>query len=126
VTSTTSGHDVHAPAPPTRSTARRLLLGAGWIRAAWMSVLLGAIGLGIVVVLRWWGNWQPILDTQPIVLVALLVAAPVGFLGGIGTLDYWTRYALGHPTLPEDHSGHGARSWKDYFRVNTDHKVIGV
>jgi len=21
---------------------------------------------------------------------------------------------------------HGARSWKDYFRVNTDHKVIGV
>ena len=35
-------------------------------------------------------------------------------------------YALGKPTLPEDHSGHGARSWKDYFRVNTDHKVIGV
>jgi cytochrome c oxidase subunit 1 len=126
VTSTTAGHDVHSPTPPTRSTARRLLLGPGWIRAAWMSVLLGAIGLGIVVVLRWWGNWQPILDTEPVVLVSLLVAAPVGFLGGIGTFDYWTRYALGHPTLPEDHSGHGARSWKDYFRVNTDHKVIGI
>src|SRR3989337_2292641 len=27
---------------------------------------------------------------------------------------------------PEDPSGHGADSWKDYFRVNTDHKVIGV
>ena len=26
----------------------------------------------------------------------------------------------------EDHSGHGARSWRDYFRVNTDHKVIGI
>src|SRR5206468_9219746 len=26
----------------------------------------------------------------------------------------------------EDHSGHGAQSWRDYFRVNTDHKVIGV
>src|SRR5213079_1319015 len=23
-------------------------------------------------------------------------------------------------------SGHGARSWRDYFRVNTDHKVIGI
>ena len=30
------------------------------------------------------------------------------------------------PTRPEDHSGHGATSWKDYFRINTDHKVIGV
>ena len=30
------------------------------------------------------------------------------------------------PTRPEDHSGHGAHSWKDYFRVNTDHKVIGI
>ena len=30
------------------------------------------------------------------------------------------------PTLPEDHSGHGAYSWKDYFRINTDHKVIGI
>jgi cytochrome c oxidase subunit 1 len=28
--------------------------------------------------------------------------------------------------LPEDHSGHGARRWQDYFRINTDHKVIGV
>ena len=27
---------------------------------------------------------------------------------------------------PEDHSSHGATSWKDYFRINTDHKVIGV
>ena len=28
--------------------------------------------------------------------------------------------------MPEDHSGHGAHSWRDYFRVNTDHKVIGI
>ena len=28
--------------------------------------------------------------------------------------------------MPEDHSGHGARSWRDYFRINTDHKVIGI
>ena len=33
---------------------------------------------------------------------------------------------IGRPTQPEDHSDHGARSWKDYFRVNTDHKVIGI
>src|SRR5712692_10672920 len=91
-----------------------------------MTVFFAAIGLGIVEVLRWWGNWQPIWDWQPIVLVSFLVAAPLGFLAGIGTLDYWVYYALGGKTRPEDHSGHGARSWKDYFRVNTDHKVIGV
>jgi len=91
-----------------------------------MAALFAGIGLGIVEVIRWWGNWQPIWDGQPIVLVSLLVAAPVGFLAGICTFDYWTYYALGKPTRPEDHSGHGARSWKDYFRVNTDHKVIGI
>src|SRR2546430_15880960 len=91
-----------------------------------MTGLFAAIGFGIVVVLRGWGGWHPILDGQPIVLVSLLVAAPLGFLAGIGTFDYWTYYALGHPTRAEDHSSHGARSWRDYFRVNTDHKVIGV
>src|SRR5207245_761585 len=94
--------------------------------AARVAVGFAAFGFGLVVVLRWWGGWHPILDGQPLVLVSALVAAPLGFLAGIGTFDYWTYYALGHPTRPEDHSGHGARSWRDYFRVNTDHKVIGV
>ncbi|HXR11575.1 MAG TPA: cbb3-type cytochrome c oxidase subunit I, partial [Gaiellaceae bacterium] len=111
---------------PRHGTLRRLLLGAGFIRAAWMFCLFGAIGFGLVVVFRWWGGWQPLFDMQPITLVSLLVAGPIGFLAGIGAFDYWVYYALGFPTRPEDHSGHGARTWKDYFRVNTDHKVIGV
>ena len=85
---------------------------------------MGAIGFGLVVLCRWGGGWHPLLYKQPIILVALLVAAPVGFLGGLGAFDYWTYYALGHPTRAEDHSSHGARTWKVYFRVNTDHKVI--
>src|SRR2546422_7542110 len=91
-----------------------------------MFVLFGGIGFGIVVLIRWGAGWHPILATEPLVLVAALVAAPIGFLAGIGAFDYWTYYAIGSPTRPEDHSGHGARSWRDYFRVNTDHKVIGV
>ena len=55
-----------------------------------------------------------------------MTAAPIGFLAGIGSFDYWLHYIAGRPTRPEDHSGHGARTWRDYFRVNTDHKVIGV
>src|SRR5262249_15667491 len=39
---------------------------------------------------------------------------------------YWLYWISGRPTRAEDHSGHGAYSWKDYFRVNTDHKVIGI
>src|SRR5436853_2059267 len=106
---------------------RRHLLGAGWIRAAWMFVAFGGLGLGIVSLCRWGGGWHPILLSEADILVAALVAAPVGFLGGLGAFDYWTNYALGKPTPEhEDHSGHGAKSWKDYFRVNTDHKVIGV
>src|SRR5690348_16660526 len=106
---------------------RRYLLGPGWIRATWMFVAFGALGLGIVSLCRWGGGWHPIILSEADILVAGLVAAPVGFLAGIGTFDYWVNYVLGKPTpAHEDHSGHGAKSWKDYFRVNTDHKVIGI
>ncbi len=91
-----------------------------------MFVLFGWIGFGITVGIRAAAGWHPILLTEPIVLIAALVAAPIGFLAGIGAFDYWVYYALGYPTRAEDHSGHGAQSWRDYFRVNTDHKVIGV
>src|SRR3954447_23054080 len=60
-----------------------------------------------------------------ILLLSLLIA-PLWFLVGLGCFDYWFRWASGKPTIPEDHSGHGARTWRDYFRVNTDHKVIGL
>ena len=54
------------------------------------------------------------------------VSFPLGLLIGIGAFDYWAYYFSGKPTRPEDHSGHGARSWRDYIRPNTDHKVIGM
>ena len=60
-----------------------------------------------------------------ILLLSMLIA-PLWALVGLGAFDYWFRWAAGKPTIPEDHSGHGATSWRDYFRVNTDHKVIGI
>jgi cytochrome c oxidase subunit 1 len=124
VTAVTADH--HELTPRAGGNLRHYLLGAGWIRAAWMFCLFGGIGFGLVVLARWGGGWHPILKMTDITLVSLLVAGPLGFLAGIGTFDYWAYYALGFPTRPEDHSGHGARTWRDYFRVNTDHKVIGV
>src|SRR5437867_602957 len=114
----------HGPPPPPHGWRR--LLYPGFLRAAWMAPLFFGIGCGIVVLCRWWGGWHPIWFGSIIVLVAALIAGPVGFLAGIGAFDYWARYAIGAPTQPEDHSGHGAYSWRDYFRVNTDHKVIGI
>src|SRR5213593_3436185 len=112
------------PPPPPRGWRR--LLYPGFLRAAWMAPLFFGIGSGIVVLCRWWGGWHPIWFGEIIVLVGALTAAPIGFLAGIGAFDYWVRYVIGAPTQPEDHSGHGAYSWRDYFRVNTDHKVIGI
>src|ERR671910_1844287 len=112
------------PKPPP--TGWRRLLAAGWLRVPWMTALFFAIGTGIVVGIRALAGWDPLFDSVVIATVAGLTAAPIGFLAGIGAFDYWVRYAIGAPTQPEDHSGHGAYSWRDYFRVNTDHKVIGV
>src|SRR5688500_2224889 len=63
---------------------------------------------------------------QNAILLVSLISAPLFFLVGLGAFDYWFYWAAGKPTRPEDHSGHGARTWRDYFRVNTDHKVIGI
>ena len=68
----------------------------------------------------WDARWQDA------VLIVSLLAAPLFFLVGLGAFDYWFYWASGRPTRPEDHSSHGATRWQDYFRVNTDHKVIGI
>ena len=54
-----------------------------------------------------------------------MIADAAGLPAGIGCFDYWGRYMVG-ATLPEGHADHGAYSWRDYFKVNTDHKVIGI
>jgi cytochrome c oxidase subunit I len=123
---TTTAHDVHQAPAPTKGGGWRTIYRAGLLRAAWMFVMFGGIGFGLVVLVRWAAHWHPIMATEPLVLIAALVTAPIGFLAGIGAFDYWARYCIGSPTREEDHSGHGARSWRDYLRVNTDHKVIGV
>jgi len=115
----------HVVTPPPTGW-RHYLLGPGWIRAIWMTALFFGLGLGLVVGLRALAGWDPIFFWEAIITVAALVAAPLGFLAGLGAFDYWVAWALGQPTKPEDHSGHGARNWTDYFRINTDHKVIGI
>jgi cytochrome c oxidase subunit 1 len=65
------------------------------------------------------------IDDNSVLLISM-IAAPLFFLVGLGAFDYWFYWASGRPTRAEDHSLHGAHSWKDYFRINTDHKVIGI
>src|SRR5215211_2538161 len=91
-----------------------------------MTALFFGIGFAIVVGIRALAGWDPVIFWDAIIVVAALTAAPIGFLAGLGAFDYWLAWAFGQPTKPEDHSGHGARRWTDYFRINTDHKVIGI
>src|SRR5215210_3792625 len=101
------------------------LTAPGWYRAL-LALLIGlAVAIGLVTGIRALSGGDPVFDGTAITTAALIVV-PLAFLVGIGCFDYWFRWASGAPTVPEDHSGHGARSWRDYFRVNTDHKVIGL
>src|SRR6187401_897799 len=100
----------------------------GLFRGAIGMLLGAAFGVGLVVALRAISDlpvWQTEQTGYPHVVVPL-ITGPLGFLAGLGCFDYWIRWAVGAPTIPEDHSQHGAHSWKDYFRFNTDHKVIGI
>ena len=97
----------------------------GWYRAAAFTVLGLAFSISLTAVLRNAYGWDPILDFNSIAIVSM-IATPFFFLVGLGAFDYWFYWAAGNPTRAEDHSQHGATSWKDYFKINTDHKVIGV
>jgi len=126
VTTTVHEH-LHAgpEAPPPRRRRLRRFTAPGWFRVLWTVPLSFLLATGLVAGARAAFGYEPLL-LQAVWLTVLMVVVPLGFLIGIGGFDYWARYVSGRPTLPEDHSGHGAYSWKDYFRVNTDHKVIGI
>src|SRR3954449_7156161 len=100
----------------------------GWWRGLIGAIAFGAFGFGLVIALRAISD-LPLYQTEqtgyPHVIVPAILA-PLGFLAGFGCFDYWLRWAIGMPTIPDDHSQHGAKSWKDYFHFNTDHKVIGI
>jgi cytochrome c oxidase subunit I len=94
-------------------------------RCLWTTPLSSAIFMSLTLAIRHGVGMHPIWDPQQMLTIFYL-AGVLGFLIGIGAFDTWFPWMLGAPTRPEDHSAHGARSWRDYFRFNTDHKVIGV
>jgi cytochrome c oxidase subunit I len=104
------------------------LRAPGFYRAGVMMLVALALSAALTYVVRMTtghSTFRHFLSPDAILTVALL-AVPLAFLIGIGGFDYWFYWASGRKTRAEDHSGHGAYTWKDYFRVNTDHKVIGV
>jgi len=104
------------------------LRAPGFYRAAWMMLLGVAFATFLTWIVRMSNGheqYKHFIDGEAILTVSL-ITVPLSFLIGIGGFDYWFYWAAGRKTRPEDHSGHGAYSWKDYFRINTDHKVIGV
>src|SRR5690349_7514840 len=107
------------------------LRGPGFPRAGAFVVLGVLFSAALVLVIRelyGFDSFDGGLTTkaQNAILLASMIASPPFFLVGLGAFDYWFYWASGRPTRPEDHSGHGAHSWRDYFKVNTDHKVIGI
>jgi cytochrome c oxidase subunit I len=138
-------HELEHPggyAAPPRPSGWRRWTAPGWLRVLWVAplsfILSALLVLGARAALGYetagFGALNPFGDDffefgtveLQVLIVVWLVVVPLGFLAGIGGFDYWAYWISGRPSRPEDHSGHGARTWKDYFRVNTDHKVIGI
>src|SRR4051812_6286215 len=120
---TTATAPLHAHAPVHQPRSR-------WTAPGWYRVLIAVplgfvLAFGIVTLARLALHYHPTIDWTAIVTVAM-ITVPFAFVIGIGCFDYWFYWAAGKPTRPEDHSGHGATTWTDYLRVNTDHKVIGI
>src|SRR5262249_9323221 len=110
------GNGHHHPAHP---------VSYWWKRAAWWTVGGVVFGLVLVVFLRAVFGLDPLWEEQ-VYVTSTAIFGVLGFLVGIGVFDWWGRWMIGRKVDYEDHSMHGAASWRDYLRVNTDHKVIGI
>ncbi|PZR69300.1 MAG: cytochrome c oxidase subunit I [Solirubrobacterales bacterium] len=113
------------PTTPQRRPLAAKLKAPGWYRVLWTTPLGFGLCYGLVTGIRAVSGYTPVLSGKAITTTSL-IGVPFAFLIGLGAFDYWFYWAAGRRTRPEDHSGHGAHSWRDYFRVNTDHKVIGI
>src|SRR4051795_13192800 len=109
------------------------LRAPGFYRAFLFLILAVVFAFGLVAIIRELYGFDTFdssliltVPARDAVLLVSMIGGPLFFLVGLGAFDYWFYWAAGKPTRAEDHSGHGAHSWRDYFRVNTDHKVIGV
>src|ERR1700759_194681 len=107
--------------PRTRVPLPPRLRAPGWYRAALFEVLGLGFAFGITALIRSLQDIHPVVSGNAVTTVALL-AVPLFFLVGFGTCDYWAYWAIGRATRPEDHSSHGAYSWRDYLPVKTDPK----
>jgi cytochrome c oxidase subunit 1 len=131
VTTTAVGVPTSSHQPPSatrRPWWRRPGIPRAFLFFAIGVLIFGGIAVGIRALMHFpiAADGKLTTATQNTIVLASLLGASLAWLVGLGAFDYWFYYWIGKPTRPEDHSGHGARSWRDYFRVNTDHKVIGV
>jgi cytochrome c oxidase subunit I len=93
-------------------------------RCIWTTPLVSGLFMSLTLAIRHIYGGVPIYNFQVLMTVGY-IAGIFGFLIGIGAFETWFPWMIGR-TVVEDHSSHGAYSWRDYFKFNTDHKVIGV
>src|SRR3954452_18057837 len=95
----------------TAGVTAALFKRPGWWRALTYTILAGAFGLALVVVLLKVSG-LPAVQTQPTgspQVIVPAITAPLGFLVAIGCFDYWLRWAVGASTSPaeRDRESHG-------------------
>lgn len=96
-----------------------------WARVLWWSIGGVLIGLLIPFIFRFLFGMDPLWEKE-VYVATMALGFGLGFIAGIGCFDWWFRWLTGRTVDYDDHSFHGARSWRDYFKMNTDHKVIGI
>ncbi len=94
-------------------------------RCLWTAPAFAALAVLLTTIARATFGMTPVLQEDTLLTVSY-IAGGIGFIVGIGGFDYWWTWMAGGVLDPHDHSTHGAKSWRDYFLFNTDHKVIGI
>ena len=82
-----------------------------------------AAGMGIAVAVRYFIMGLPAWNSGPVIAIGIISGVAV-YLITLGVFNRWARWLVGgQPTTEVPPSG---PTWKRYFNVDTNHKIIGV
>ncbi len=101
----------------------KTILSLGVVRGALFGLVGTAAGAGLSVLGRWAMGMTP-WSEGPVLTIAIFVGVFI-YLIGTGVFNHWWRWMIGRRE-PEAEGPPPGPTWRRYFSVDTNHKVIGV
>jgi cytochrome c oxidase subunit 1 len=101
----------------------RTIFSLDLVRGLLAGLAGAAAGMGIAVAVRYFIMGLPAWNSGPVATIGI-ISGVATYLIALGVFKYWAHWLTGGQ--PENEAPPPKHTWKRYFNVDTNHKIIGV